>query len=150
MDMPDSDSSATFRSSEPDPHVGSYTVVEDFVVALGTAKTRSEMEKFTDSRPKTVKRVVILGGGQISPYLSRRLIQQGISVRIIEQDSRTAEELDEKIRERLAAGGSSRDIARELVGSGLRRREIYERVLALREWEGEEPSPAGDVEGAAD
>jgi 16S rRNA (cytidine1402-2'-O)-methyltransferase len=46
--------------------------------------------------------------------------------------ARPAEELDEKIRERLAAGGSSRDIARELVGSGLGRREIYERVLALR------------------
>lgn len=43
-------------------------------------------------------------------------------------------DLDEEIRAHIAAGESSREIAAKLAaGSGLRKRDVYERVVALRE-----------------
>lgn len=45
----------------------------------------------------------------------------------------SSEGLDAQIRSRLEAGESARDIARALAGRGRRRRDVYARVLALRD-----------------
>jgi 16S rRNA (cytidine1402-2'-O)-methyltransferase len=51
-----------------------------------------------------------------------------------EEGARDVAELDDAIRERIAAGRSSREIAAELArDTGLPRREVYARVVALRE-----------------
>jgi 16S rRNA (cytidine1402-2'-O)-methyltransferase len=52
----------------------------------------------------------------------------------VEGGGRDVADLDDAIRERIAAGLSSREIAAELAReSGLPRREVYARVVALRE-----------------
>jgi 16S rRNA (cytidine1402-2'-O)-methyltransferase len=51
-----------------------------------------------------------------------------------EEGARDVADLDDAIRERIAAGRSSREIAAELArDAGLPRREVYARVVALRE-----------------
>jgi 16S rRNA (cytidine1402-2'-O)-methyltransferase len=52
----------------------------------------------------------------------------------VEEGARDIADLDDAIRERIAAGLSSREIAAELArDTGLPRREVYARVVALRE-----------------
>jgi len=57
-----------------------------------------------------------------------------------EEGARDVADLDDAIRERIAAGRSSREIAAELArDAGLPRREVYARVVALREDASPEP-----------
>jgi len=91
------------------PHGDTVVGEGDFVVAMGTSKTRDEIEKFINPSPKKVERVVILGGGEISLFLARKLVQDGISVRVIEQESAVAQKIANEIPEALVLEGDGTD-----------------------------------------
>lgn len=57
-----------------------------------------------------LKRVMILGGGKIGYYLANRLIQEGIRVKIIEQNIDRSEYLSEKLEKALIINGDGSDI----------------------------------------
>lgn len=62
-----------------------------------------------------IKRTMIIGGGKASYYLSRRLIENGISVKIIEKDKARCEELGDLLPEAtiICGDGTSEELLRE-------------------------------------
>ncbi len=91
------------------PHGDTVTNPNDSIVAIGTANTRVNIEKFMNTSTSPVNRVVILGGSRIGLYLSRRLVKQGVSVRIIEKDPKKAEALANELPEALVLQGDGTD-----------------------------------------
>ncbi len=97
------------------PHGDTVAAPADSIVAIGTTKTRGNIEKFMNTSLSQVSRVVILGGSQIGLYLSRRLVKQGVSVRIIEKDPKKAEALANELPEALVlqGDGTNDDLLKE-------------------------------------
>lgn len=58
---------------------------------------------------QSVKDVMIVGGGTIAEYLSRRLLANGINVKIIEINQKRCEELAEKLPKALIINGDASD-----------------------------------------
>lgn len=58
---------------------------------------------------RTIKDVMIAGGGTIAYYLARQLLNIGITVKIIERDEKRAHELSEKLPNALVIHGNASD-----------------------------------------
>jgi len=58
---------------------------------------------------RRVKNTMIIGGSKIAYYLSRQLLEMGISVKIIEKDNRRCEELSELLPKAIIINGDATD-----------------------------------------
>lgn len=84
----------------------------DTMYVIGTKKAIKELtEKSTTPKfNKNIRRVMILGGGKIGYYLAKKLIKEGIHVKIIEQNADRCEYLSETLEKALVINGDGSDI----------------------------------------
>jgi trk system potassium uptake protein TrkA len=102
--------------------VGSGTVIapgDEAVVVVDTRHARRAIRQLRDAE-KTVRRVMIAGGGNIGLRLARQLAEESYSVRIIERDAKRCEFLAEQLPDSvLVLNGNGTDEAlleRENIG----------------------------------
>ncbi len=74
------------------------------------ARLDAEFQEKAGATRKRVERVMILGGGKVSFYLAKRLIQSDIQVTIIEENKERCEFLDEELNDVLIIYGDGTDI----------------------------------------
>lgn len=93
------------------------TVLEsgEMISILATRRTAIEFFSKIKASKNTVKNTMIIGGGKIAVYLSRMLLRNHIKVKIIEQNEKRCEELNEILPEVtvICGDGSDREILRE-------------------------------------
>lgn len=88
--------SAVQRNSDVVIPTGSYTLeAGDVVHVVGAPAKMSAFFKAIGTHKRSVRDVMILGGGRISLYLGRDLIDAGIRVKIIEEDEEHCETIKE-------------------------------------------------------
>ena len=88
--------SAVQRNSDVVIPTGSYTLeAGDVVHVVGAPAKMSAFFKAIGTHKRSVRDVMILGGGRISLYLGRELIDAGIRVKIIEEDEEHCETIKE-------------------------------------------------------
>ena len=88
--------SAVQRNSYVVIPTGSYTLeAGDVVHVVGAPAKMSAFFKAIGTHKRSVRDVMILGGGRISLYLGRELIDAGIRVKIIEEDEEHCETIKE-------------------------------------------------------
>lgn len=71
--------------------------IGDIIHVTGTRKDINNFLKYTGSIADKTKRVIIAGGSRTSIYLTRMLLDMGMSVTIIENDEERCKEISEKI-----------------------------------------------------
>lgn len=96
---------------------GNFVIKEnDKVYFTGTTDSLFEFYKRMGVNNRHVNSVAIIGGGRISYYLIRNLLQEGINIKLIEQKRNTAEFFSEKFPSKvkvICADGSNSDILEE-------------------------------------
>ncbi len=93
------------------------TIIEsgEMISVLATRKTAVEFFHKIKANKNTVKNTMIIGGGKIAVYLSKMLSKTNIKVKIIEQNEKRCEELNEILPEVtvVCGDGSDREILKE-------------------------------------
>ena len=75
------------------PH-GDFTINEGDILSItGTPNAISVFFRKSAQMDQRVQNVMIIGGGKVSHYLAKMLIESGMTVKIIEKDHRRSEEL---------------------------------------------------------
>lgn len=94
------------------PHGDNQIMEDDIVYVIGKKDNINQLAKMckTSVQVKYIKRVMILGGGRIGYYLAKKLISQGISVKIVEKDKGRCEYLSENLDDILVICGDGTDI----------------------------------------
>ncbi len=96
------------------PNGSTELMKDDIIHVVGKSADISRLDiKFQKEvrvRRKGIERVMILGGGKVSFYLAKRLIQSNIAVTIVEEDKKRCQELDEKLDNVLVIYGDGTDI----------------------------------------
>ena len=89
--------------------------VGDSIHISGDSKHIVEFLRAVDNLGRKVKGSIIIGGGRISYYLSRLLLEMGVGVRIIEKDRDRCEELSRILPSALIieGDGTSRELLEE-------------------------------------
>ncbi len=72
---------------------------KDRVVVIGSPDAALRWGRLLAPSEKTVERVVVFGGGRVGTAIARRLIDQGVDVRIVEPDAERARVVAESIPE---------------------------------------------------
>lgn len=94
------------------PH-GAVTIhSNDIVYVIGKKDNINQLAKRSkhSSPSKSIKRVMVLGGGKIGFYLSERLTSLGMDVKLIEQDKERCEYLSEQLESTLVIYGDGTDM----------------------------------------
>lgn len=94
------------------PHGDTRLSEDDIIHIIGSSKNingLSEKFNFNIERFK-IKKLMILGGGNIAYYLANKLKSSGIKVSIIEQDEDRCRYLSERLEEALIINGDGTDI----------------------------------------
>ncbi|NMB96843.1 MAG: Trk system potassium transporter TrkA [Clostridiaceae bacterium] len=93
------------------PNGSTYIYDNDIIYIIGRRESIELMLKNDKSllSLKSVKKVMILGGGKIGYYLGEKLAQQGILVKIIEQDKNRCQYLSENLDDVLVIYGDGSD-----------------------------------------
>lgn len=89
---------------------GDFVIAEDDIVSI-IAPHKKAVEFFVKLGmiPNPVKSTMIIGGGKLSYYLSKQLIESGISVKIFEKDRLRCEELTELLPKAMIINGDGTD-----------------------------------------
>ncbi len=69
----------------------------DILSIIASPQNASAFFKKIDYNVRSVKDVLIVGGGEIAQYLCRLLVRSGMKVKIIERDSRVCDELSNQL-----------------------------------------------------
>lgn len=69
----------------------------DYISLVASVREATNFFKCIGIKTNRAKNAIVVGGGDISYYLCRQLIQMGINVKIVEQDEKRCEELCEII-----------------------------------------------------
>jgi trk system potassium uptake protein TrkA len=77
------------------PHGSDYILPGDEATLIGEAKIMDELHEHFQTLERRVKSVILVGGTEIALHLSRLLLQQRISVRIVEKDYLRCKELSD-------------------------------------------------------
>lgn len=89
---------------------GSFKIKEDDeIYVIGKPSNVYNFCKLYGKYPQKIKNVMIIGGGRISYYLSRMLLDMGMKVKIIEIDKEKCIELSEALPEILVINGDGTD-----------------------------------------
>lgn len=104
---------------------GDFTIWEgDRVSVVATGKKATQFFKAIELNQGRVKNCMIIGGGEISYYLARKLLSSGVEVKIIEKDKKRCDELAEALPEAIIINGDGAD--KDLLGEeGLERTEAF-------------------------
>jgi len=94
------------------PNGSTELIHDDILYVIGKSKNISSLaERFKlNVEKKSIKRVMILGGGKIGYYLAKELIESNINVTIVEQDRERCKYLTEKLDNALIIHGDGTDI----------------------------------------
>lgn len=98
------------------PHGGSVLEKGDILYLIGkktgikSILAGSEENQNKERNKKHIQKVFILGGGKIGYYLAKKLTNDGIQVKIIEQDSERCKYLSENLDKALVICGNGTDI----------------------------------------
>lgn len=94
------------------PNGSTYIYKNDILYIIGRCENIDFMLKKNKAVTplKSVKKVMILGGGKIGYYLGERLARQGILVKIIEQDKDRCQYLSENLDNVLVICGDGSDV----------------------------------------
>ena len=99
---------AVERNNEVTIPNGSFEIqAGDIVSIIASPKEAKDFFKKIGIETHQVKNTIIVGGGTIAYYLSKQLIDMGISVKIIEQDQKRCEELSERLPEAVIIHGDA-------------------------------------------
>ena len=87
------------------------TVIEedDLVYFVGTYASLNSLFHKIGEGSSNVKAVLIIGGGRIGHYLAKRLIEDGVKVKIIEQDIEACERLSDSLPKATIVCGDGTD-----------------------------------------
>ena len=77
----------------------------DIITVVATSKEQSNFLKSIGVATNQIKNVIIVGGGRSAYYLSDILIKKGMSVKIIEQDRKRCEKLNELLPKAVIING---------------------------------------------
>ena len=75
------------------PHGDDFLLPNDEVTLIGEAETINHLPNIFNTPERSVKSAILVGGSYTSLYLAQLLVQQGVSVRIIERDPLKCREL---------------------------------------------------------
>ena len=94
------------------PNGGTILTENDMIYVIGKKENINSLaDRCKISQEKrSIKKAMILGGGKIGFYLAEKLIQQGIKVKIVEQDRERCKYLSEKLSSALVIYGDGTDI----------------------------------------
>jgi trk system potassium uptake protein TrkA len=98
------------------PHGGSILEKDDILYLIGTRAgikriaDKSQVVKNKSKNKKHIEKVFILGGGKIGYYLAKKLLKEGIRVKIVEQSTERCKYLSEKLDKALIICGDGSDI----------------------------------------
>lgn len=81
------------------PHGNDEILPEDEVTVLGEMKVMSRLHEFLQIDEHPVRSVILMGGSPVAMHLAGFLLQQKISVRIIEKNRKQCEELSDCLPE---------------------------------------------------
>lgn len=102
---------------------GSYVVQDgDFLSIMGTPRNIGSFFKKIGLKTNQVKNALLIGGGTISYYLAKALLEMKIDVKIIEKDQKRCEVLSELLPEAIIINGDGTDRSL-LLEEGLRQTE---------------------------
>ncbi|NLY10180.1 MAG: Trk system potassium transporter TrkA [Firmicutes bacterium] len=93
------------------PHGDIELADSDVIYMIGTKEGMEKMpETVKDDASRLVRSAMILGGGRVSYHLARLLLQNGVAVKIIEQDQERCDFLAENLRKALIIRGDVTDM----------------------------------------
>ena len=98
------------------PHGGSIVEKDDILYLIGTKSGiksilgKSKVIQNKEKNKKQIQKVFILGGGKIGYYLAKKLIKDGIQVKIVEQNPERCKYLSENLDKALIICGNGSDI----------------------------------------
>ncbi len=87
------------------PHGDFVLKAGDYVSILGSLKNESYFFKKIGVKTNKVKNTIIVGGGGISYYLASNMLQAGMNVKIIEQNTEKCERLSESLPQAIIING---------------------------------------------
>ena len=98
------------RGSETLIPTGDFTLLEgDRVSFIASGRKAVEFFKAIKMSQGKIRAVIIVGGGETSFYLAKKLLASGVQVKIIEKDKRRCEELADVLSDAVIINGDGAD-----------------------------------------